>query len=313
MPKVSIIIPAYNAEKYIIATLESILAQNYSDFECVVVDDGSSDNTLAVVRTFNDARVKMVAQPNSGGPAKPRNVGIAAASGDYIFIFDSDDIMMPQKLKTYMDLFEQNSSVDVIFSDFQVIDEQGKVLSESFLSEYQSFRRICNNESDNVFKLDMASFHEEVIKANFIGTSGIAFKSSVTTPVFDERFLSGDDILAWASLAKTQNFYFIDKPLHQYRKREGSISSKNVERLLANKIQILTEIAALCESPSAKAEIIEKQNEYFYSLGYLYRSQKKYGEAFRAYKAIKNITEYPKVIMALIKVVMFKIKDFWSN
>lgn len=313
MPKASIIIPAYNAENYIAATLDSIFAQSYSDFECIIVDDGSSDNTLAVVRNYKDARVKVIAQPNSGGPAKPRNVGVAAASGEYIFIFDSDDIMMSQKLKTYMDIFEKSSNVDVIFSDFQVIDEQGNVIAESFLTEYQSFRRICNKESDNVFKLDMANFHEEIIKANFIGTSGVAFKSSVTTPVFDERFLSGDDILAWASLAKTQNFYFIDKPLHQYRKREGSISSKNVERLLINKIKILTEIAALCEYPGAKKAIIKKQNEYFYSLAYLYRSQKKYADAMLAYKAIKNVTEFPKVFMARIKVVIFKIKDFWSN
>jgi hypothetical protein len=159
----------------------------------------------------------------------------------------------------------------------------------------------------------MANFHEEIIKANFIGTSGVAFKASVATPVFDERFVSGDDILAWASLAKTQSFYFVNTPLHQYRKREGSISSKNIERLLTNKIKILTEIASLCESPAASKAIIEKQNEYFYSLGYLYRSQKKYADAMRAYKAIKNITEIPHVFMALIKVVMFKIKDFWSK
>lgn len=313
MPKASIIIPAYNAENYIAATLDSIFAQSYSDFECIVVDDGSSDNTLAVVRNYKDARVKVIAQPNSGGPAKPRNVGVAAASGKYIFIFDSDDIMMPQKLKTYMDIFAKNSNVDVIFSDFQVIDEQRKVISESFLSEYQSFRRICEKESDNVFKLDMSNFHEEIIKANFIGTSGVAFKASVVTPVFDDRFVSGDDILAWASLAKTQNFYFINTPLHQYRKREGSISSKNIERLLTNKIKILTEMAALCESRDACKAITGKKNEYFYSLGYLYRTQKKYADAMRAYKSIKNITERPKVFVALIKVMIFKIKDFWSK
>lgn len=313
MPKASIIIPAYNAENYIAATLDSIFSQSYSDFECIIVDDGSSDNTLAVVRNYKDARVKVIAQTNSGGPAKPRNAGVASASGEYIFIFDSDDIMMSQKLKTYMDIFEKNSNVDVIFSDFQVIDEQGKVISESFLSEYQSFRRICEKESDNVFKLNMANFHEEIIKANFIGTSGVAFKASVATPVFDERFVSGDDILAWALLAKTQSFYFVNTPLHQYRKREGSISSKNIERLLTNKIKILTEIGTLCESPTASKAIRVKKNEYFYSLGYLYRSQKSYADAMRAYKAIRDITEFPKVSIALVKVVIFKIKDFWSK
>jgi glycosyltransferase involved in cell wall biosynthesis len=313
MPKASIIIPAYNAENYIAATLDSIFAQSYSDFECIIVDDGSSDNTLAVVRNYKDARVKVIAQPNSGGPAKPRNVGVAAASGEYIFIFDSDDIMMSQKLKTYMDIFEKNSNVDVIFSDFQVIDEQGKVVSESFLSEYQSFRRICEKESDNAFKLDMANFHEEIIKANFIGTSGVAFRASVATPVFDERFLSGDDKLAWVVLAKTKNFYFVNIPLHQYRKREGSISSKNVERLLVNKIKILAEIGYLCKSPAASKAVTEKKNEYLYNLGYLYRTQKKYADAISTFKAIKNITEFPKVFIAVIKVVIFKIKDFWSK
>lgn len=315
MCKTSVIVPAYNAEKYIEQTLDSILSQSFSDIEIIVIDDGSTDATADRVRALaeHDARVKYIYQQNSGGPAKPRNVGLAAAQGEYIFIFDSDDIMLPGKIEKYINVFLSNNDIDVIFSDFQVIDELGNVLSESFLYEYQSFRRICEYQTDNVFKLNMNNFHEEIIKANFIGTSGVAFKRPVYQSLFDERFSSGDDILAWASLAETKNFYFIDFPLHKYRKRDGSISNKNLESLLNNKIKILAEISSLCKTSSAKNAAVEKQNEYFYSLGYMYRSQKKYADAMLAYKSIRNLIEFPKVLLALIKLALLKTKDFWSK
>lgn len=315
MCKASVIVPAYNAEKYIEQTLDSILSQSYSDIEVIVIDDGSTDATADKVRKLaeGDTRVKYIYQQNSGGPAKPRNVGLAAAQGEYIFIFDADDIMFPGKIEKYIDIFLSNNSIDVIFSDFQVIDELGNVLAESFLHEYQSFRRICEHQTDNVFRLNMDSFHEEIIKANFIGTSGVAFKRPVSPGTFDERFSSGDDILAWASFATTKRFYFIDVPFHQYRKREGSISSKNVESLLINKIKILAEISTLCKSSIAKKTVVEKRNEYLYSLGYLYRSQKKYAEAISAYKTVRNPIEFPKVLIALIKLAILKTKDSWGK
>lgn len=91
--KLSIIIPAYNVEEYIGACIDSILSQSYENYEVIVIDDGSSDRTVEIVREYSkkDTRVKLLQQKNSG-PLMARNIGIECASGDYILFMDSDDM-----------------------------------------------------------------------------------------------------------------------------------------------------------------------------------------------------------------------------
>ena len=97
-PLVSVVIPTYNSARYLSETLASVLSQTYTNFEIIVVDDGSMDNTREVVAGLKSPKVKYFWQSNSGGPSHPRNRGIELAQGHYIALFDSDDIMLPAKL-----------------------------------------------------------------------------------------------------------------------------------------------------------------------------------------------------------------------
>lgn len=315
MPKVSIIIPAYNAALYIQKTIDSILAQTVVDFECIVVDDGSTDDTLAVVASYNDARIKVIAQQNSGGPAKPRNAGIAVASGELICIFDSDDIMQPRKLEEYLLAFAKDGSIDVIFSNFSLINETDGVIAPNFLADYVGFKKHMYPIDNHLYKMDMKMFFIEIIKANFIGTSSVCFKRSLVTneKLFDESLSSGDDILAWVVLAKKAQFAFLDMVLHSYRKREGSISTKNVEKLLLNKIHVLGKIDIQLSGDDYHREVINKANEYYYSLGYLYRKSSRFSDAKKAYKSIKGFNNKPRVIVQIIKVIAEEMIFFWRG
>ena len=96
MPTVSVVIPAYNAEEYIAETLDSVLSQNYSDYEILVIDDGSTDHTGEVLAHYGD-RIHLFQKPN-GGPASARNLGLKHARGRYIAFLDSDDLWHPEKL-----------------------------------------------------------------------------------------------------------------------------------------------------------------------------------------------------------------------
>lgn len=96
-PLVTVVIPAYNAEKYIADTLKSIVSQSYQNLEIIIVDDGSTDNTAAIIKSFLP-RVRYLSQPNSGSCAAPRNHGLREASGNLITFFDADDIMRPNKI-----------------------------------------------------------------------------------------------------------------------------------------------------------------------------------------------------------------------
>ncbi|MCD4680085.1 MAG: glycosyltransferase, partial [Bacteroidales bacterium] len=109
---VSIIIPLYNAEKYIKETLDSVLSQSYSNWECIIVDDGSTDSSKKIALEYcaKDARFKYFHQPNSG-PSAARNHGLKISSGDYIQYLDADDVIFPERLKlmvTQSDKLEKN-------------------------------------------------------------------------------------------------------------------------------------------------------------------------------------------------------------
>ncbi len=303
MPKVSIIVPAYNAESYIKKTIDSILSQTYSDFECIVIDDGSNDKTVSMLGTYSDERIKLISQENSGGPAKPRNVGVRSAKGELIFIFDSDDLMFATKVEEYVAAFDKYENIDVMFSDFSMIDEADHCLKESFLCDYKEFRQSMTVVEDNLYALDMSLFPAEIIKANFVGTSSVCFRRKLAdnTTLFDESFSSGDDKLAWLRLAKVAQFAFLDKVLHSYRKRKNSISNNNVEKLLINKISILESIAHdVCDK--TKFIIARKKNEYYFSLGYFYRKSKRFSEAKKAYWSISGLVNSPSIFIQTAKV-----------
>jgi glycosyltransferase involved in cell wall biosynthesis len=122
--RVSIIIPAYNAEKYIAETVESVLAQSFRDLECIVVDDGSIDRTGEIVRGFGE-RVRNICQDNAERSAA-RNRGIALASGDYIGFLDADDILLPEKLKEQVAFLDAHPGYDVVYSRVAYFRDNGE-------------------------------------------------------------------------------------------------------------------------------------------------------------------------------------------
>lgn len=114
--KVSVIMPAYNRELYIRESIDSVLAQSFTEFELVVVDDGSTDTTAAIVESYTDSRIRLIRQPN-GGVSVARNTGLKAARGQFITFLDSDDLYYPDFLKTLYRLIQSNRT-EMVFSDF---------------------------------------------------------------------------------------------------------------------------------------------------------------------------------------------------
>ena len=126
---VSTIIPVYNAERTIAQAIDSALSQDYKDHEVIVVNDGSTDSTAAILNGYRD-RIRIVSVPN-GGPAKARNVGVAESTGTYLAFLDADDMWLPGKLKTMIAALEKNPSATLAFSEFRHIDKDGLVCAES--------------------------------------------------------------------------------------------------------------------------------------------------------------------------------------
>lgn len=125
MIRVSVIIPAYNGDRYISEAIDSVLAQTYSEYEIIVVDDGSTDRTPEIVRQYGD-RVNYLSQTNQGVAAS-RNLGLAAARGKYIAFLDQDDLFLAHKLSTQVALLEGNATLGIVNSGWQIVDERGEV------------------------------------------------------------------------------------------------------------------------------------------------------------------------------------------
>ena len=125
-PLFSIIVPLYNKEQSICKTISSILEQTYDDFEILAIDDGSTDNSLTLVKNFNDSRIKVFSKTN-GGVSSARNYGINKAKGTYILFLDADDILLTNCLSVYYDLIVNYPSIKVFTTNFNIIDTDKSV------------------------------------------------------------------------------------------------------------------------------------------------------------------------------------------
>ena len=143
MVKVSVIIPAYNGDRYIEEAIDSILNQTYTDYEIIVVDDGSTDNTPQIVKRYGD-KINYFSQSNQGVAAS-RNLGLAEARGKYIAFLDQDDIFLPHKLASQVALLEQDDSLGIVNSGWQIVDRQGK-----FKSAVEPWHQIPNLTTANL-------------------------------------------------------------------------------------------------------------------------------------------------------------------
>jgi glycosyltransferase involved in cell wall biosynthesis len=121
---VSVIIPTYNYGRYISEAIASLLSQTYTDWECIIIDDGSTDNTKNVADEWvkKDKRISYFQQQNAG-PTAARNNGIAKAKGDYILFLDADDLIQTEKLKSHVDVLENDKNVDIAYGDVRYFDE----------------------------------------------------------------------------------------------------------------------------------------------------------------------------------------------
>jgi len=137
---VSVIIPAYNAEKYIEETIQSVLKQTHSNFELIVVDDGSTDNTikLAELTSKNNSEITVIKQKNSG-VSIARNTGFQASKGNYVAFLDADDVWLPDCLELMLKRFSNDESLGLVQCDYQKIDESSKKEEEIYSFEKEGY------------------------------------------------------------------------------------------------------------------------------------------------------------------------------
>ncbi|MFK8013652.1 MAG: glycosyltransferase family 2 protein [Marinicellaceae bacterium] len=134
-PLVSIIMPAYNAENYIQESVDSIINQSYLNWELIIVNDGSADNTLSKIKIFNDKRIKILEQENRG-VSSARNLGLDYAEGEFITFLDADDVLPSNSIESRAQFLESNSGVDIVDGVIQVKDVQMRKIIKTYKPYY---------------------------------------------------------------------------------------------------------------------------------------------------------------------------------
>lgn len=127
-PKISVIIPSYNHEKFIGDAIKSVLSQTFQDFEIIIIDDGSSDNSVAVIKTFHDPRIKFLLNEKNRGAVYTTNKMVELASGEYIALLNSDDLWESTKLEKQLKFLEDNKNYGAVFAQANIIKEDGSLL-----------------------------------------------------------------------------------------------------------------------------------------------------------------------------------------
>ena len=134
MPQVTVVMAVYNAAQFLREAVTSVLAQTYSDFELIAVDDASSDNSLSILESFADARMRIIRHPTNLGAALSRNDALAAAQGEFVAIMDADDVCAPTRLSRQVSFLEANPQVGIVGCGiYDNIDGKGAAFSTSYL------------------------------------------------------------------------------------------------------------------------------------------------------------------------------------
>ncbi|WP_299888584.1 glycosyltransferase family 2 protein [uncultured Lacinutrix sp.] len=210
-PLITVLIPTYNCELYVKEAVQSILDQTYSNFECIIIDDCSTDKTIEILKSFNDNRIKLIEKPKNSGYTNSLNYGLTIAKGKYIARMDGDDISLPTRFEKQVAIFETNPKLVVCGSIFQIID---------------SDQVIYNPESHQEITLAM-------LKDSAIGHPTAMLRASTLKEHninYDVSKEPAEDYDLWVRLLEFGEFYNIQELLFLYRVHEGQVSITKKEK-----------------------------------------------------------------------------------
>lgn len=254
-PTVSVIIPTFNRANLLMLAIQSVLDQTFSDFELIVVDDASTDNTQQKVMSINDPRIQYILHQQNSGECGTRNTGLTAAKGQFIAFLDSDDEWLPNKLEKQLALFQTlPADVGVVYSWLKVINDQGHV--------------IHMREPDI-----RGDVNDYLIYKNLIGTpSTVMIRKESIQPnlTFDTNLRCCGDWDMWLQISRNFRFDVIPEPLALYRDHnEDNRGSTNHEMVTEGHLVFLSKNHQNIEDFYQKSDSLENKtkSKYLFQIG----------------------------------------------
>lgn len=215
MPKVTVVIPAYNSMAYLPETLDSVLNQTFSDFEVLIINDGSSDNIIEWIAGITDSRVKLISQTNQG-VAAARNTGINKTEAEYIAFLDADDLWEPTKLEKQVHCFESKPEIGLVYTWTLLVDQQGQSMNIVIAAKIEG------------------KVWEKLLVGDVVGNGSSAMvrrEYFARVGLFDPELPNMADCDMWAWISAYYPIAVIKEVLVHYRQCQNSMS-KNYEKML---------------------------------------------------------------------------------
>lgn len=217
-PKVTVLMPVYNGEKYLGGAIESILDQTFSDFEFLIIDDGSTDNSLKIIKSFEDERIRTVRNNKNLKLAKTLNKGIHLAKGEYIIRMDCDDISLPERLSRQVSFMEENPEVGASGSWVELIgDNAGKIWD--FVPGNPDILRCLLLFSNYIFHPTV------IIRKKLLKKYDL---------YYDETFSTSQDYDLWCRISQHSNISNLEEVLLYYREHPDKISQISIKDQIKN-------------------------------------------------------------------------------
>jgi glycosyltransferase involved in cell wall biosynthesis len=285
-PRVSVVIPMFNAERYIARAVGSALSSELQDLEILVLDDGSTDGSREVVRTFTDPRVTLVPLPASGGPARPRNIGISHSRAPFVALLDSDDLLKPDYLASAVIGLERYPQAALAIADFEKIDVSDAVLQTSVHSADHAVLNLVRQHLDSTWQLlSPTELQRGLLIHNFIGTSGVVLRKTAISEVgpFDESLVFAEDHDLWLRIAHRFGALYRDAIGHSLRIRPGSMTFDLTVRSRQDRIEVLSRERRRRTINAERKQLMSMIAEDFTKLGYLYRRRRERVRAAAAF------------------------------
>lgn len=212
--KVTVLMPVYNSSQFLDRSIRSVLGSIFTDFELLIIDDGSTDNSKEIIKTFDDPRIKLV--ENDHNYVESLNLGLKLAEGEYIARMDADDIMHPDRLQIQVDLLDLKKDIDVCSSWMLAIGGKRKYKSLISRAGYINVIDLFIARKKNPIFHPTVMIRKEALERNSL--------------MYNPKFNVSEDLRLWLDMGKLESvFYIIPRFLHLYQVHPGQVSKTKRE------------------------------------------------------------------------------------
>ncbi|MDO4303796.1 MAG: glycosyltransferase family 2 protein [Bacillota bacterium] len=297
--KVSIILCFYNEERYLQKAIDSVLAQTYHNFELIIINDGSTDGSDAIIKKYTDDRIIYKINTENRRLAYSRNRGLELATGDYIGFFDGDDIMLPDKMEKQVKYLKEHADVTLLSGGYKYMDAQGNVEEEFIAPRYVSDEQI----------------RAYMLYGNCIACAGAAlFRREILERQeirFNEKNLASEDYRFWIDMMPYARFANVNECFFYYRVNHGS---KAMDIVNQDRTAYDAEIRELLKHAWSARGFTLEESDFTFMHSYFYK-RKKIWKPGTVYQGIKTYKKIKKQLCTLKlpegKLILLYYKEKW--